>query len=365
MLMQSEVQSGETPFSGVAVIVPSRRPGPELLPLVEALQPYGFGALIVVDDGSGPAYASLFAAIADQPGTRILRHAVNLGKGRTLKTAFNYVLAELPWVAGVVTADGDGQHAAMDIAAVARAMVCSRADAKPAAPARAVLGTRTFGEGVPLRSKFGNVLTRYIFRFATGVFVSDTQTGLRGIPTTRLPELMVLDGERYEYEMTVLAHLCRGAGRPLEVPIQTIYIDGNSASHFDPIRDSMRIYFVLLRFYFSSLVAAAIDFIGFSVVFSATHNLPLSVAVGRLSSLVNFALNKKFVFNNASPVQGTILRYYLLAIGIGGLSYVLIRSATGYFHWNVFATKAVVDVLLSLVSFAAQRTYVFRKSEAA
>jgi len=347
-------------FSGLAVLLPAWMPDAELPPLVEAVREQGFGALLVVDDGSGPEFAALFAAVAAKPGVRLLRHAVNLGKGRALKTGFNYLLCELPSIAGVITADADGQHRVEDIVAVAAAMKRATAGEQPG---RVVLGVRAFPSGVPLRSKIGNVLTRSISRFVTGAAVSDTQTGLRGIPRALLPELMLLEGERYEYEMTMLGHLCRNGIRPLEVPIATVYIDGNRASHFDPIRDSMRIYFVLLRFYFSSLVAAGIDFAGFSLAFAATHNLWLSVAVGRLSSLVNFALNKRFVFNSHRPVAGTLWRYYLLAAAIAGLSYLLIRTAGSYLHWNVFAAKVVVDVLLSLVSFSAQRTFVFRRQE--
>jgi glycosyltransferase involved in cell wall biosynthesis len=348
-------------LSSIALLLPAWMPEAAFVPLVQTLSEQAFGALLLVDDGSGPEFAVHFDAVAAVPGVTILRHAVNLGKGRALKTGFNYLLTQLPSIASVVTADADGQHRAEDIVAVAETLTEEMQDASCG---RFVLGVRAFGGAVPLRSRFGNTLTRVIFRFVTGARVSDTQTGLRGIPRALLPELMVLDGERYEYEMTMLAHLCRHGRRPLEVPIATVYIDRNRASHFDPIRDSMRIYFVLLRFYTSSLVAAAIDFLGFSVVFAATHNLPLSVAVGRLSSLVNFVLNKLFVFNSRRSVAGTLWRYYLLAAAIAALSYLLIRTASSYLHWNVFAAKIVVDGLLSLVSFSAQRTFVFRRREA-
>jgi glycosyltransferase involved in cell wall biosynthesis len=347
-------------LNNVALLLPAWQPEAAFVALGQCLSEAGFGALIVVDDGSGPAFAATFDAIGAVPGVTVLRHAVNLGKGRALKSGFNHLLTELSSIDSVVTADADGQHRAEDIVAVAEALT---AEAPAAAGGRVVLGVRALAVGVPLRSRIGNTLTRIIFRFLTGARVSDTQTGLRGIPRTLLPELMVLDGERYEYEMTMLAHLCRHGRRPLEVPIATVYIDGNRTSHFDTVRDSMRIYFVLLRFYASSLVAAAIDFLGFSVVFAATHNLPLSVAVGRVSSLVNFALNKQFVFNSRRSVAGTLWRYYVLAVAIAGLSYLLIRTADSYLHWNVFAAKIVVDGLLSLVSFAAQRTFVFRKAE--
>ena len=125
----------------------------------------------------------------------------------------------------------------------------------------------------------------------------------------------------------------------------------------------MRIYFVLARFFASSLVAAGIDYLGFSLAFAATHNILTAGAIGRLSSLVNFALNKRFVFRSASPLGVTLWRYYALVLAVGGLSYGLIGALHGYFGWNVYAAKVPVDLILSLVSFSIQRTFVFRRSE--
>jgi putative flippase GtrA len=162
--------------------------------------------------------------------------------------------------------------------------------------------------------------------------------------------------------MTVLAHLCQRAA-PIEVPIETVYIDGNRSSHFDPVWDSMRIYFVLVRFYFSAVLAAAVDFIGFSVAFAATGNILASVLFGRLSSLVNFALNRRFVFRSGASLTRTLWRYYALVAGIAALSYGAIWALTQHAHWNVFAAKVAVDSVLSLVSFSVQRTFVFRRSD--
>ena len=338
----------------IAVLIPARDPDLVLVPLVETLSAAGFGAIVLVNDGSSPACDALFDALSALPSVHLLQHAVNLGKGRALKTGFNYCLTQLPDVSTVITADADGQHTATDILRVAEASLV--------AEGRVILGSRTFAKDVPLRSKIGNTLTRHIFSFVTGTKLADTQTGLRAFPRSMLPSLMLLDGERYEYEMTVLAHVCRQR-KPIEVPIETVYIDGNRSSHFDPIWDSMRIYFVLARFYFSAIVAAGIDFAGFSIAFAATGNVALSVVVGRLSSLVNFALNKKYVFHSQAPVKGTLGRYYVLVAIIGGLSYLLIWAAHRYAHWNVFVAKVVVDSFLSLISFSMQRTFVFRTAK--
>jgi len=337
----------------LAALIPAWQPGHHLTKLVHELAAHGFGAIVLIDDGSGPDFAHLFTSLESLPSVTVLRHAVNLGKGRALKTGFNHILAHLPQIAGIVTADADGQHTSADIVRVAQALDTTSA--------RAVLGVRGFQHNVPLRSRFGNTLTRLVFTFMTGARVTDTQTGLRAFPRATLPELLVLHGERYEYEMTVLAHLCRNGRRPLELPIQTIYIDQNRASHFDPVRDSMRIYFVLLRFYLSSIAAAAIDLAGFTLAFALTHNLWLSVLLGRFSSIVNFLLNKRFVFHSRGPVQVSLWRYYALAIIIAAASYSLIAASAHYLHWNILAAKIIIDVLLSLVSFSAQQTFVFRR----
>jgi len=158
--------------------VPAREPGPVLAPLIRELQAAGFGLVLLVNDGSSLQADEIFRE-AKSAGARVLNHAVNLGKGRALKTAFNCVLAEYPGISAVVTADADGQHTLEDIVQVAQETVRSGAP---------VLGSRAFAGKVPFRSRFGNTLTRYVFATATGAKMSDTQSGLRGLPPHAAPE---------------------------------------------------------------------------------------------------------------------------------------------------------------------------------
>lgn len=342
-------------MANVAVLIPARRLEPALAPLVDALLAAGFGAIVLVDDGSPVRDKVQFDSLARLARIHLLRHVVNLGKGRALKTGINYLLTQLPGFAGLVTADADGQHTANDIVRIAQALLSSSG--------RPVLGCRSFSGEVPFRSRYGNALTRTLFYFVSGQKIGDTQTGLRGFPFSLLPELLSLQGERYEYEMTVLAYLCRQGNVPLEVPISTIYIEGNRSSHFNPVRDSMRIYFVLLRFYASSLISAGIDFAGFSLTFALTRNVLASIVVGRISSLANFLLNRRYVFRSRGKIRVALGRYYLLALVVAIVSYGLITGLTRYWGWNVFATKVIVDTLLSLATFSIQRTLVFPRTD--
>lgn len=348
-------ESQRVSMANMAVLIPARRLEPALAPLVDALLAAGFGAILLVDEGSPVRDIERFDSMARLDRVHLLRHAVNLGKGRALKTGINYFLTALPGFAGLVTADADGQHTVRDIVRIAQALLSSSG--------RPVLGCRSFAGEVPLRSRLGNSLTRILFYFASGEKIGDTQTGLRGFPAALLPDLVSLQGERYEYEMTVLAHLCRQGNAPLEVPISTIYIDNNRSSQFNPVRDSMRIYFVLLRFYASSLISAGIDFAGFSLTFALARNVLASIVVGRLSSLANFLLNRRYVFRSRGKIRVALGRYYLLAFVVAIVSYGLITGLTRYWGWNVFATKGIVDTLLSLATFSIQGTLVFPRTE--
>ena len=95
------------------------------------------------------------------------------------------------------------------------------------------------------------------------------------------------------------------------------------------------------------------------MAFALTHDVLTSFVVGRLSSLANFLLNKRYVFHSNTSIGGSLGRYYLLAFAMAAVSYGSIRGLTGYFGWNVFAAKLGVDTLLSFASFAVQRTFVF------
>lgn len=221
----------------VAVLVPAYEPDGQLAALAAALRG-DFARLVVVDDGSSPARRAAFDAVR-AAGGEVLVHAANRGKGAALKTGFAWILRNLPEVRAVVTADADGQHRPDDIRRVAEAAL--------ACPQGLVLGVRAFAGEVPLRSRFGNAWARGFFRLLTGVAVQDTQTGLRGVPRARLEELCALPGARYEYEAWMLVAACRWREKLRQVPIATVYREGNKSSHYRPFRDSVRTQCALWR----------------------------------------------------------------------------------------------------------------------
>ena len=336
----------------VAGLIPALNPAEQLPELVRELLAGGLSWVIVVDDGSSPACAPVFKELRAIPGVQVLAHATNLGKGAALKTGLSLIYRELPEAVGVVTADADGQHAGDDILRVARALAED--------PGGLVLGAREFDGTTPWRSRVGNVLTRRLVQLLVGRRLRDTQTGLRGIPRALIPPLLEIPSTGYEFELDMLIATKHRGVAIREVPIRTIYRDGNRGSHFNPLRDSLRIYFVLLRFTLVALLTAAIDNAVFFGAYLATSSVGLSQAAGRLVAMCfNFAAAKDAVFLAKETRRGALVRYVLLVAANGLISYALlgwIRSASGV---PVLGAKIAAEALLFLGNFALQRDFVF------
>lgn len=229
------------------VLIPAYQPDQALIDTAAGLRERGFHVLIV-DDGSGESYTGIFRK-ASAFGT-ILRKKVNHGKGAALKSGFHYIQNRRPDCKFVITADADGQHKPEDVARVSDFLH---------EYGGLVIGSRQFLGDVPARSLFGNTITRSVFAAVSGVRVGDTQTGLRGFGVRLIPWLLTVPGERYEYEMNMLLDAARRKIPIAEVEIQTVYEAGNSSSHFDPVKDSVKIYRCIFRYALAGLSAPEDD----------------------------------------------------------------------------------------------------------
>lgn len=335
------------------ILIPAYEPDGRLAALVAALR--GTAPVLVVDDGSGPAYAETFDAAA-AAGAVMLRHPRNLGKAAALRTGFAWLERHAPEHV-VVCADSDGQHTPADIRRVGVEAVRRRRAGEPDA---IVLGARAFVGDVPRRSRVGNRATTALVAAATGTRIEDTQTGLRALPPGLVRWARSVRGERFAYELRVLLEATRAEIPIVEIPIETVYLDANRGSHFRPVHDSLRVLAPLALFALSSLAAFGID----TVMLLALHGLTGSLAVALVgarvvSAAANFALNRRYVFRSHGAVATQAARYgalalVLLAAGYGGLAAL---TALGL---PLLPAKIVTDLALFVTSYGVQHALVFR-----
>lgn len=337
----------------VPILIPAYKPGESLPDLVRALVDLGAANIVVVDDGSGPEYRDIFQRSL-LPGVQLVEHAVNLGKGAALKTGLNFALVKFPACPGVVTADADGQHHPEDILQVAARLAEH--------PEALVMGVRSFGERVPLRSRLGNDVTRILLRLVLGQNLADTQTGLRGVPASLIPHLLRLTSAGYEFELDMLI-ACKHQDCPiLQCPIRTIYIEGNKSSHFHPIFDSMRIYFLLLRFSVLSILTAAIDNAVFVLTLPHTRSIAQSQVAGRFVGMVfNYLGARRVVFHSRQRHAVVLPKYVFLVVVNGILSYALIQLFIRLLGLGAVPAKLTAEGLLFIANFAILRDFVFTR----
>lgn len=357
------------------VLIPSLSPDEKLPAYVKELLAADFGLILVVDDGSASEYQPIFAEIAGWDRCAVTHHEVNRGKGAALRTGFAYI-KEKTALRGVLTADSDGQHTVPDTLKLA---------AELREKEELLLGSRDFSRNnpnVPPKSRFGNRMTSGVFRVLYGKWLPDTQTGLRAFDRGLIDFMLSVSGDRFEYEMNMLIQ-CSAKKIPMRpVTIETIYHEENKGTHFHPIRDSWRIYKLLLGSFFRYSAASILSFLVDYAVLSLlmfwafagseysfinilgiqfSFRALVAAPIARLCSApVNFLLNRNYVFRAGSD-RGAVGRYIVLAVCALVVTTVVFAFldqyvSTAFLH---ILLKIVIDVAMYVINYRIQKAWVF------
>ncbi len=237
------------------IMIPAYKPCDLMIGTVKGLKEAGFDILII-DDGSGVEYKEVFQKVKND--ATVLSYPENRGKGYAMKFGMKKLCELFPNCRYFITADADGQHSVKDILNINKELHSGRSF---------ILGTRTLTKDAPLRSRFGNSLSRFIFTIASGLYLGDNQTGLRGFSTEHIEWMTRIGGNRYEYEMNMLIFAVKQRIKIDTVPIEAIYIDDNSSSHFNPVLDTLRIH---KRIFISSFASIIAFFVSLHMILTAS-----------------------------------------------------------------------------------------------
>lgn len=347
-------------MKNILILIPSLDPDDKIISVVTDLKEIGFSNFLIIDDGSKSK--EYFNKLHEDFACTVLTHDVNKGKGRALKTGFEHIKS-MPDISYIITVDGDYQHKAPDVLAVANALQKSDNNT-------IILGARNFNKkaNIPFRSWIGNQMSAAALGLMIGKKINDSQTGLRGFHFSSLVKMLNIDGERFEYETNVLLSAKKLHYKLQEVPIQTIYIEENETSHFQPIGDSLKVFSVMLKFVASSCISFIVDMSIFSgIVYfffrgnDTVTNIFISSVIARLiSSAVNFSLNYKTVFKSEENFKKAVLKYYGLAFVIMIISSFATGILTEWSHKPV-VMKILVDGVLFILSYLIQKHFIFAK----
>ena len=328
----------------IKVLIPAYHPDNKLTELCRQL--LDIYEVVVIDDGSGEQYKEVFSDV-EKLGIPVIHHEVNKGKGAALKTGIKYI-SDMGDVDGIITADADGQHTLEDIKKVAKKM--------EEYPDRLILGVRDISQ-MPLRSKFGNSVSCFFFKMSTGLAVSDTQTGLRGIPACLYSNMLSIEGDRYEYEMNMLLELKNWNADFAETTISTLYLDGYKSSHFHPVRDGLKVFSRIIKYAGSSVICAVVDYALYFLLYALSLPVWACYAGARVvSAVLNYILNCKVVFKDNISWKSffgyAVLCLFSMAVGSFGANFL--AQFIG-----AFAGKLVCDVILFIFNYYVQKKIIF------
>jgi len=342
-------------MKNIFIVVPTLDPEEKIMEtFIEELHKE-FKNVLVINDGSKKQHEKFFKKL-EQDGIEVIKHYKNLGKGRALKNAFNYLLNKYENIEGVITCDCDGQHSVKDIKNCAKTLLENKD--------KLILGVRNFDkDNVPPKSKFGNKITRNIFKIFIGLTISDTQTGLRGLSKDLMLKFIDLAGERYEYETNMLIDCKNKSIEIKEIEIETIYLNSNANSHFNPLKDSIMIYRLFMKYLlvaFSSFILDVILFISIFNILNINSKILAATILARVvSSIYNYIVNSNLVFKDMSIKS--LIKYYMLAILVMFLSGCFVTYLYNLLHIDVLVIKIIIDTLLWCINLVIQREIVFNE----
>lgn len=210
MVMSSAAQHQPSP---IAVVVSAYNESAVIASVLNEILSLGH-QVVVVDDGSKDATYE----ICEKLPVNLLRHPINLGAGAAFQTGIEYAVT-LPGVEAIVSMDGDGQHLASEIEALARPVLAGEVEV--------ALGSRFMGvesERMPATKKVLLAVAGMFTRWTTGVSASDPHNGMRAM-SKRAASGIHLTQNGYAFCSEII-HWLGHSGLPWrEVPIKVRYTE--------------------------------------------------------------------------------------------------------------------------------------------
>ena len=226
-MIEQHAQVSPAPSSQGIVVIPALNEERAIRSVVEDALRY-CAMVIVIDDGSSDRTSDV---VSDLPIER-MRHAEPQGKAIALRDGFRRAL-ELG-AEGVLTMDGDGQHAASDLPRLL--------DAARRYPNHIVIGARLLDKDAqPDKNRIGNQQADFWVSWACGQRIVDTQSGQRFYPRSAIEIALALPHDGFVFESEILIECAARGIRSVSVPIASRYEEDRRASHFKPFRDVTRI----------------------------------------------------------------------------------------------------------------------------
>ena len=191
------------------IVIPAKDEATRIGQVLRSAKLCGFYNLVVVDDGSQDQTGQVALGL----GAKVVRHPINLGPGAATQTGIEYAIAQ--GAKFIVTMDADEQHYPQDIESLVEKLITDELDI--------VIGSRFLTPNkIPLTRIFYNKIANVVAAMATGVRVSDSQSGMKAF-TADFAQKSKLQHCGFEFCIVLLRYIRLHDAKYAEVPIQVMY----------------------------------------------------------------------------------------------------------------------------------------------
>ena len=188
------------------------------------------GAVVVVDDGSGPEGRRAVEELGRDGLAHVAHRARNGGKGAAVKTGFAFA-RELGY-SHALQVDADGQHALED---VPKFLEVAREN-----PSGLVLGQPLFDGTAPIGRKNGRQITIFWTWVEAGSAIGAAMCGFRVYPLDAALRAAGPTGDRMDFDPEIAVRIAWTGAPVIQIPTSVRYVsrDEGGVSHFKLFLDN-------------------------------------------------------------------------------------------------------------------------------
>lgn len=230
------------------VVIPCYNHGVTMGAVLQQLMPLGYPC-IVIDDGSNETTQHELKRLTELYPTLILiRQPQNSGKGGAVIRGLQ--AADDAGYTHAVQIDADGQHVVADLP---KLLTLSRQH-----PQALISGQPVYDESIPRSRLIGRWVTHvWVWIETLSLSIKDSMCGFRVYPIKPTLQLIAQGniGQHMDFDTEIMVRLYWQGHPSYFIPTNVVYPQ-NGISHFDALRDNVRISWMHTRLFFSMLPRA-------------------------------------------------------------------------------------------------------------
>lgn len=330
--------------SEMVILMPVYNPSERIVNYVKKLKENNY-QVVLINDGSKSEYHSLFEKMVHD--CKIISYPLFKGKGYAIKKGIHYIKEHLQDKKGIIILENE--YDLMHINHI-RTLI-----------------NKNSQKMCVVHHKGKRFLTKLFSMIYNKKFI-DVDSELFGFSMNYLDQMMTVDENCYEVQS-----LIQSVQNNQE--IEEIQLE-NKQQPFHLKNKTIQVLYViflhLIRFVSSSIISSVIDVLLAWILLDVLKiwmtsdfwRIALSSLIARvLSAIVNYVINKKYVFKEKTNSKQTAIRFLILTIVITILSTLFVYVASSLHIMSEKLAKPVGDLLLFLLSYSAQTKWVFKNNE--